>query len=196
MRTRIRDRLAPALLAGTLALPPAALAERSDWREMTVGHFELFSTLGDSATRNVARQMQGFEETLGEMLQTGDRLPDTPTRIYLLSNRDFKQYATSRPLGGFFQEGHFENIMVINAEAKFEYVRVAVFHEFIHYIQRSTSTQKYPPWYVEGYAELFSGFQLNNNKLLVGGLPFGTGLVRSQWIPVERLLAVKQTDPE
>jgi hypothetical protein len=89
--------LARILLAGVLALPCIALAARSDWRELVVGHFELFSTLSDSGTRNVALQLQAFEQTLGEMLQTGDRLPDIPTRIYLLSDRDFNRYAAFRP---------------------------------------------------------------------------------------------------
>ncbi|MFI4889029.1 MAG: hypothetical protein ACHQIL_00705 [Steroidobacterales bacterium] len=184
-------------MAAALVSPAAALAERSDWREMTVGNFELFSTLSDSGTRNVARQLLGFQETLGEMLKTGERLPDTPTRIYLLSDRDFNQYAAPRSgLGGFFVEGHVGNIMVVNADKDFELVRVTLFHEFIHYIQRNTSTQKYPPWYTEGYAELFSGYKLDGVNLSVGYQPVGTMVNLAQWIPVERLLAVKQTDPE
>jgi hypothetical protein len=189
--------LASTLLAGTLALPAAGRAAQSDWREMAVGHFQLFSTLSDSGTRNVARQLQAFEETVGTMLQTGDRLPDTPTRIYLLDDRDFNRYAAPRPgLGGFFREGRFQNVMVVNAAKPFDIVRVALFHEFVHYIQRSTSTQRFPPWFMEGYAELFSGFQLKGNKMLVGSLPSGVAFNWVYWIPVERLLAVKQTDPE
>ena len=131
------------------------------------------------------------------MLQTGDGLPDTPTRIYLLDDRDFNQYAAFRPgLGGFFQEGRFQNLMVVNAAKPFDIVRVALLHEFVHYIQRSTSTQRLPPWFMEGYAELFSGFQLKDKKMLVGGLPSGVGLNWMYWIPVERLLSIKQTDPE
>ena len=196
MRKKIQGPLAPILMAATLALSSTAVAERSDWREMALGHFELFSTLGDSGTRDVARQLRGFEETLGVWLQTGDRLPDTPTRIYLLTNRDFNKYAAPGRAEGFFQEGRFANIMVVNADADFDVVRVTIFHEFVHYIQRNTGTQRYPPWYMEGYAELFSGFRLNNNKAVIGGLPFGTTLLQSDWIPVERLLAVTQTDPE
>jgi hypothetical protein len=196
MRKKIQGHLALILMACILVVSSTAAAERSDWREMAVGHFELFSTLTDSGTRSVARQLQAFEETLGVWLQTGDRLPDTPTRIYLLSYSDFNKYAAPRSgLGGFFQEGRFGNIMVVNAAEDFEVVRVTMFHEFVHYIQRNTGTQTYPPWYTEGYAELFSGFKLSNDKVVIGGLPTGTAL-RSKWIPVERLLAVKQTDPE
>ena len=197
MRIRIQGRVVPLILAGALALPMIALAARTDWREMAVGHFELLSTLSDSGTRDVARQLQAFEETVGEMLLTGDRPPDTPTRIYLLGDADFNRYAAFRPgLGGFFHEGRFQNVMVVNADKPFDFVRVAVFHEFVHYIQRSTSTQRFPPWFMEGYAELFSGFQLKGNKLSVGELPAGVRFNWILWIPVERLLAVKQTDPE
>jgi hypothetical protein len=184
-------------LAAALVLTSAAGAERSDWRLMTVGHFELFSTLGDSATRNVARQLLGFEQTVGEALKTGEPLPDTPTRIYLLTGRDFNQYAAFRTgLGGFFHEGRFGNIMAVNADINFENVRATLFHEYIHYIQRATSTQKYPPWYTEGYAQLFSGYTLKGTKMSVGNQPAGASVALSPWIPMERLLAVAHNDPE
>ncbi len=193
----LRYRRLPIVLAALLAWPAAAFADRSDWREMAVGHFDLFSTMNDTGTRYVAQQLQIFEETLGQMLQTGDRLPDTPTRVYLLSDRDFNQYAAFRPgLGGFFLERPFGNIMVVDAGKSFDIVRVSLFHEFIHYIQRSTSTQAMPPWFVEGYAELFSGYRLKGKRLNIGELPAGVGLRRDQWIPVARLLAVKKADPE
>lgn len=178
-------------------MPSAVLAARSDWREMSVGHYELFSTLSDSATRKVALQMLGFEQTVGGMLQTGDRLPDTPTRIYLLTDHDFNEFAAPHPgLGGFFVPLRFGNVMVVDADKDFAYVKVALFHEAIHFIQRNTSSEQYPPWYMEGFAELFSGFKLSDDDLSVGYLPDGVGIRRDHWIPIERLLAVQQSDPE
>lgn len=188
---------AAALGAGMLGWAAPAAAARSDWRELSAGHFQLFSTLSDRGTRDVARQLQGFEQTVEALLLTGDRLPDTPTQLFLLNEADFKKYAAPRPnLGGFFQELPYVNLMVVNSESAFEFVRVSIFHEFVHYIQRNTGTQQYPPWYTEGYAELFSGFQIKKDQLSLGKLPEGVRIDPSQWIPVERLLAVKQTDPE
>ena len=74
MHIRITKRIVSLVLAGALTLPSSVHAARSDWRELVVGHFDLFSTLSDSGTRKVALQLQGFEETVGEMLQTRDRL--------------------------------------------------------------------------------------------------------------------------
>ncbi len=78
----------------------------------------------------------------------------------------------------------------------FDFVRVTIFHEYTHFIQRSSTTRKCPPWYVEGYAELFSSFKLDGQKLTVGSLPVGVGIDMAHWIPMERLLAVKHSDPE
>lgn len=202
MRSRRLPRLtvagAVAIVAATLLVRPAAAESRSDWQRLKVGNFVIYSTLGDSATRDVARQLDAFEQTVGEMVKTGDRLPDTPTFLYLLGNHDFNRYAADRPgLGGFFFTAGFANLMVVNVTEPFKFVRVTLLHEFVHYIQRNTSAQRYPPWFMEGYAELFSGFSLDDKgQLEFGNLPYGVRMYRGQWIPVERLLAVTQRDPE
>jgi hypothetical protein len=180
-----------------LLTPAAAFAGRTDWREMTVGHFHLFSTLRDSSTRDVARQLQAFENTVGELLRSEDRLPDVPTLIYILDRGDFQRYAADHPgLGGIFFERPYANVIVINGDMPFDYVRVTIFHEYTHFIQRSSTTKKLPPWYVEGYAELFSSFKMDGQKVILGSAPVGVGIDLTQWIPMERLLAVKHTDPE
>jgi hypothetical protein len=179
-----------------LVSAPAAAA-RTDWRQLTVGHFHLYSTLRDSKTREVARQLQAFEKTVGEILQSQDRLPDLPTFVYILDSGDFQRYGAGRPgLAGVFYERPYANVVVVNGDLSFDAVKVTVFHEYTHFIQRNSSTKKMPPWFVEGYAELFSGFALNGNKITVGGLPVGVGVDLHNWIPMERLLAVKQSDPE
>lgn len=81
MRRPTETTLIAALLATVLLAASPARAARSDWREMTVGHFHLYSTLRDSATRNIARELQTFEQSVGKLLQSDDRLPDVPTLI-------------------------------------------------------------------------------------------------------------------
>lgn len=192
MQLRKTLTLACGLLAST-----AVLAARSDWRHMTVGHFHLYSTMRDSKTRDVARQLQAFEKTVGEILRTKDGLPDVPTVIYILDNGDFQQYGAGRPgLAGVFYERPYVNVITINGDLNFDTVKVAVFHEYTHFIQRNSSTSKMPPWFMEGYAELFSAFNLKGDKVTLGEAPFGVRLYMDQWIPIERLLAVKQSDPE
>jgi hypothetical protein len=185
------------LAACVLLMADHVLAARSDWRQMTVGHFHLYSTMRDSKTRDVARQLQAFEKTVGEVLRTGDGLPDVPTVIYILDSDDFQRYGAGRPgLAGVFYERRYVNVIVINGDLDFDIVKVTVFHEYTHFIQRNSSTSKMPPWFMEGYAELFSGFRMKDNKVTLGEVPAGVRLYMDQWIPMDRLLAVKQSDPE
>ena len=198
MRRPADTTLIAVLLAVLFAACPAHAA-RSDWRELSVSHFHLYSTLSDSSTRTVARNLQAFEQTVGMLLRTDDRLPDVPTYIYLLGARDFKQYASPHPgVGGFFHEGPAWNTIVVNGDEDFDWVKIAVFHEYTHFIQRNSRTVKLPPWYVEGYAELFSSFRLTKDGVMLGEAPKGMRISTAamDWIPVERLLAVKATDPE
>jgi hypothetical protein len=185
------------LCACMLLLSLPAPARRTDWRQMIVGHFQLYSTLRDSRTREVARQLQSFEQTAGEILQSEDRLPDVPTLIYILNGPDFVRYGAGRMgLAGVFYERPFANVIVINGDLPFDVVRVTVFHEYTHFVQRNSYSAKMPPWFVEGYAELFSGFKLKGNTVTIGELPVGVGIDMQHWIPVERILAVKQSDAE
>jgi len=185
------------LLLVSAPMSATASAVRSDWRQLTVGHFHLYSTMSDSKTREVARQLQAFENTVGEFLRSEERLPDVPTIIYILDGADFLRYGTGRkgPVGVFY-ERPFGNVIVINGDISFEIVKVAIFHEYTHFIQRSTSTKKMPPWFVEGYAEVFSSFKLNRDRVIIGDLRAGGRGNSFDWIPMERLLAVKQSDPE
>jgi hypothetical protein len=182
------------LLALALSGPMVA---RASWCEMTVGHFHLYSTLSESATRETARQIQGFEQTVGGYLKGSDRLPDVPTKIYILSQSDFQKYAAGRiGLAGLFLQRAYDNLIVIDGEQPGQYRMVTVFHEYTHFIHRNSRTAKMPPWYLEGYAELYSSFSMKKNVVQIGGLPHGLTIYKDNWIPVERLLAVQHSDPE
>lgn len=87
-------------------------------------------------------------------------------------------------------------MIVIGAHLSLDIVKVAVFYEYTHFVQRNAPTETMPPWYAEGYSELFSGFKLDRNKISVGDLPAGVRVDMHNWTPMDRLLAVKQSDPE
>ena len=193
-------RAAAAVLAATLALVAgSARAARTDWRETVVGKFHLFSTLSDSATRDIARQLEAFEQTVVAVLRVEEPLPDKPTYIYILNHSDFERYAMkSGMVAGFFIMEDFANYLVIDRSFGFDVVRESVLHEYTHYVQFNTSTIRFPPWYYEGYAELFSAFKLKDDYVELGGVPKNVhmSLDRFDWIPVERLLAIKKGDAE
>ena len=193
-------RLARPLLVGLALLPAAVHAERSDWRQLSVRNIRLYSVLGESATRSVALQLQTFEQTVGQLLQSEDRLADVPTLIYILNRRDFEKYTADRNgISGFFAARPYQNLIVINGDEPLETERIIVCHEYTHFIQRASRTMVLPPWFVEGYAELFSSFRISKDRVVTRGDLAGRTTVSidpQAWIPMERLLAVKQADAE
>lgn len=194
--TTTKHLILSAIMVG-ITCAPTAHAGRSDWRELTVGRFHVYSTLRDSRTREIARQLQVFSKTVGELIQGPDAIPDIPTLVYLIDGGDFNRYAAFRPgLGGFFSERSFANVIVVNGDMDFDFTKVSILHEYTHYIHRSTHTLVYPPWYTEGYAELMSSASLKGNVVTIGGAPDGVRINLAQWMPVERILAVKASDPE
>ncbi len=200
MPAAMRTRLAPALLAGLAMLPAAVHAERSDWRQLSVGNSHIYSVLGESATRYIGLQLQMFEQTAGQLMQSEDRLPDVPTLIYILNRRDFEQcVANPKGIAGFFVDRQYQNLIVISGDQPFENERIAVFHEYTHFIQRASRPMVLPPWFVEGYAELFSSFRISRDRVVtLGDLPgrLTVSIGPDDWIPVERLLAVQNGDAE
>lgn len=182
-------------LTAVIAFP--AGAARTDWREMSVANFHIFSTLQDGSTRGTARQLQAFQDTVGRFLVGRDPLPDVPTNIYILDKRDFQKYAAWQGgLAGFFQQSRFQNIIVIDGSLDFAQVRETIFHEYTHFLQANSSSRHYPPWYVEGYACLFSSFLLRDQTVYLGEAPGSLSITAEGWIPIERILAVKRNDPE
>lgn len=78
MRRTITKNAVALFAAGVCWMACPALADRSDWRELTVGHFHLYSTVSDSKTRDFAARLQGFEQTAVQVLHTDAKLPDLP----------------------------------------------------------------------------------------------------------------------
>ena len=178
----------------------SGFASGRSWRQLSVGPYELYSLQSDVATRDIAHQLDAFEKTVGELLKTEDRLPDYPTAIYVLDAEQFRRFnQLGGSIAGFFKPLSYENVVVLNGDQPLKFVEVTIFHEFTHYIERNQGSIRFPPWYVEGYAELFSVFRINNNRIVVGDAPPPGLLIDTDakyWIPMRRLLAVNMSDPE
>ncbi len=183
-----------ALLALLLLAAGDVSAARSNWRFMSVGQFQVYSTLNDTRTRAVARELQAFSQTVGEMLKASDRLPDIPTRVYLVSHSDFTDFmADHRDTAGRFRDLPGQNLVVIDAGEDFNVVKRVIFSEYTNGILRDSRALILPYWYHTGYSELFSSFRMQGNDAYVGELParMTVSIEPRTWIPLERLLAVQ-----
>ena len=191
MSPRLLQRAALACLTFAACLPAAT---HDHWLKITSANFELYTTAGERAGRDLVRH---FEQVRSFFLQAfGSRLSASrPVRIIAFKNeKEYQPYRPNEFATAFFQPGAIHDLIVMSS-ASSEHYPVAV-HEFTH-LMIHQSGMELPPWLNEGLAELYSSLEPSGEKILVGQLiPARLHVLRSEpWIPLDTLVAVDHSSP-
>jgi hypothetical protein len=182
------------LVALCLAAECAGAAANDAWAKITSTNFELYTTAGEHAGRDLVRH---FEQVRSFFLEAfGSGLPDAkPVRIVVFRNeKEYEPYRPSEFATAFFQPGDAHDFIVMSSAAR-EHYEIAV-HEFTHLMVRQGGAS-YPPWLNEGVAELFSNLEPAGGKIKVGqDIPRRMITLRTeQWIPLATVLSVDLNSP-
>jgi tetratricopeptide (TPR) repeat protein len=169
----------------------AAAADKDPWVKITSVNFELYTTAGERAGRDLIRH---FEQVRSFFLQAfGAGLPNAkPVRIVAFrSEKEYEPYRLNEFATAYFHPGISHDFIVMSNE----HPEVAT-HEFTHLMVHQGGAQ-YPVWLNEGLAELFSNLQPVGNKIKVGQDIPGrmTALRAEKWIPLATLLGVDHNSP-
>ena len=175
--------------ASSLAAAPA-----DPWLRIRSAHFELFTTAGDRAGRDMVRH---FEQVRGFFLQVfGLQSTDgRPVRIIAFhSEKEFQPYRPSEVATAFYHSGTEHDYIVISSTDS-EHYQVAT-HEYTHLLVAQAGGTV-PLWLNEGLSELYSTLGQDGDKVLVGLPPQGRGrlLLEERWIPLETLISVDHGSP-
>jgi tetratricopeptide (TPR) repeat protein len=177
-----------------LAALCAPAADHDPWLKITSANFELYTTAGERAGRDLIRH---FEQVRSFFMQGfGTGLPEAkPVRIVAFHNeKEYQPYRPNEFATAFFQPGDAHDFIIMS-NASSEHYHVAV-HEFTHLMVHQGGAS-FPPWLNEGLAELFSNLQPVGNKIKVGqDIPSRMMTLRSdKWIPLATLLAADHNSP-
>ena len=191
MSPRLVQRVALACLTFVACLPAAT---HDPWLKITSANFELYTTAGERAGRDLVRHL---EQVRSFFLQAfGSRLSASrPVRIIAFKNeKEYQPYRPNEFATAFFQPGAIHDLIVMSS-ASSEHYPVAV-HEFTH-LMIHQSGMELAPWLNEGLAELYSSLEPSGEKILVGQLiPARLHVLRSEpWIPLATLVAVDHSSP-
>lgn len=183
-----------AALAATtsLALAPAALA--ADWFRAETEHFIVYAEDKEEDTVEFAQELERLDEVLSlftGVKADGEELPESTKvtvfrfgetsdmSVLLTGNRNFG-------VGGFFMgrangsvafvprqrnkrrdrslRNAIDEDMLLDPEA-------TLAHEYVHYFMFQHADAPYPLWYSEGFAELFSNIEFNEDSFVIGDVP-------------------------
>jgi len=169
-------------------------ADKDPWIRVASTNFELYTTAGERAGRDLAKQ---FEQARSFFVQAfGSVLPNAkPVRIIAFRNeKEYEAYRPNEFATAFFQPGDAHDFIVMCGAGREQY-RVAV-HEFTHLMVHQGRAE-YPPWLNEGLAELFSNLEPVGNRIRVGqDIPGRMITLRTEkWIPLTTLLSVDRSSP-
>ncbi|KLI63197.1 hypothetical protein [Aurantiacibacter marinus] len=174
-----------------LAAIPAAAA---DWYRAETRHFIVYSEDSESDTREFVQDLERLDEVLRLMTGIGPddgSLPESSkvTVFRFGETRDMAVLATgagNSGVGGFFIGRASGSVAFVPRRQNQQRVRSAsarvdsdlmldpkatLFHEYVHYFMFQHGDAPYPLWYSEGFAELFSTLEFEDDYFVIGEVP-------------------------
>lgn len=174
-----------------LVLPEAVLAQR--WYRAESEHFILYSEDSERDTLEFVQDLERLNEVLSLFTGVGNdaRLPESSklTVFRFGETADMSALAAGNRVsgvGGFFipratgavafvprqqnrRRGR-SRAQDMPSEMQLD-PRGVLFHEYVHYFMFQHRDAPYPLWYSEGFAELFSNLEFNDDHFVIGEVP-------------------------
>lgn len=165
----------------------AAQADLSRWTEYKSQNFNLYSDLDKKDVEKALMDFEVFRAAIFEVLNLDKTKAYLPVDIHAFKSQ--KDYALIKPKGniaGYFQSTPRGPVMVIGPGNLRKLDLSTLYHEYIHYLVRGNSSFKYPRWFNEGTAELYSSIDYDDDSVVIGKV---AGLAPSK---TSRLMSLKR----
>ena len=194
-----------ALLAALALLAPVAAS--AEWRKYDTSHFIIYS---ESPEKDVVRFATRLESIDGLLrMATGVSATDNGPKLRIYQVADDGQVeraigAEGGSVAGFYSNNSLGPYAVTprrligDVGADFT-PDLVLYHEYAHHFMLQYSPAVYPPWYVEGFAELIGSSRfMPDGRLAYGMSAKHRGeYISEDWTPVQDILlkpAAKQRD--
>ncbi len=176
-----------------------AASKEDQWLKLTTPDFTVITSLKEKEAKAWAGEFSQFVAAMRSYFTDGKRRLPPLTVVIFARERDFRGY---RPLGadgkpqdvaGFFARRAGSAVAGLGSPDESSELRRTIFHEGTHWFM-STIDQQQPVWLAEGFAEVFSTFEVEKGKAKWGSpIPEHVQVLREvSLLPLARLFAVGQ----
>lgn len=160
------------LLACVVALLAAPTYAKDKWIILTTKNFNIISNADEGDTRKLALKLEQFHYVFSKLFNLPAVRPIPTTVMVFKNDGSFKPYKplyNGKPanLAGYFQPGQDENVIALDIGANEQRPMSVIFHEYTHLVT-SVTLREWPLWLKEGLAELYSSFDVKENKVTLG----------------------------
>jgi len=170
------------LSALTCLLTPLTV-RAADWVQAKSDHFTVYSQMSASVTEVYLRNLEQYRFVLNSFYGSQDMESLPPLRVYLLTSRP--SLTTIRPdlpagaAGVFIFDTEGTSAMAVfpdrlvssGSDALHQpesASQIILFHEYAHDFMYKHDLERYPPWFVEGFAEYYGTARLHDDQVAVG----------------------------
>lgn len=193
-RIRLNAALMLACLAVVLSAAPGQAKDK--WINLITKNFNIISNADEGETRKLALKLEQFHYVFSKLFNLPPVRPIPTTVMVFKSDGSFKPYKplyNGKPanLAGYFQPGQDENLIALDISANDQRPMSVIYHEYTHLLT-STTPREWPLWLKEGLAELYSSFDVKDNKVTLGApIDNHVFLLReNKFIPLQTLFNV------
>jgi tetratricopeptide (TPR) repeat protein len=189
------------LASVVIALQTTPAHAKDKWINLSTKNFNIISNADEGATRKLALKLEQFHYVFSKLFNLPAARPIPTTVMVFKNDGSFKPYKplyNGKPanLAGYFQPGEDENLIALDISANEQRPMSVIFHEYTHLLTSSTP-HEWPLWLKEGLAELYSSFEVMENKVVLGD-PISNHVLflrDNRFIPLPSLMSARRDSP-
>ncbi len=187
--TVLRRAFGRGLLLAVLAVLATPSLAQAKWLRAESNHFIVYSNGDERSLRIYAQTLEAFDSLLRRLHGLGEVSTARKLPVYLLgSARDLKVIVDlpANARGVYLPAGEDIFAAAISQGRQDDFM----LHEYVHHFMLANYPYAYPPWLVEGYAEYFMTFTVDDQYITWGQYhPVRAAwLTGASWIPTATLL--------
>jgi len=180
-----------------VALHETPAQAKDKWINLTTKNFNIISNADEGETRKLSLKLEQFHYVFSKLFNLPAVRPIPTTVMVFKNDGSFKPYKplyNGKPanLAGYFQPSQDENLIAIDISANEQRPLSVIFHEYTHLVTSETR-REWPLWLREGLAEVYSSFEVQDNKVTLGNpISHHVFLLRdNKFIPLQTLFSVR-----
>jgi len=175
-------------------LPLSTVANAKPLRVQS-DNFTFIGDVGEKDAKELVLELEQYRSAILQLLGIAPDLEPIRVRIYATKNSKELQLLTGmQGIGGVYKTTMDGPIFILNAKRGFSRgnrARHIALHEYTHHLLAAYTTEVYPRWYNEGFANYLATFEVNKDGELVIGRPhnpYAYALSQPNWMPTEVLV--------
>lgn len=180
-----------------------ATAAQAQWREVETAHFRIYSEGGEREVAQYAERLEAVHHLMKIATGMKDDRPVNKVEVYYVySSDELRRVLKARPnsnIAGIYIPSIRGSAAIVPRKGSGGTLdpQTVLFHEYAHHFMLQYQPGAYPPWYVEGWAELISTASFERK----GTITFGkvanhrqAELDHLRWIPLRQLMSREKAD--